>query len=87
MANIRLRMTNTREIRRALTRVSNMVMNGELDTKRANTIILGCNTMIGVLRLEHELATEQTDNSIEVFIHYGDESDERENSDTDTEGK
>ena len=37
---IRLRLKTPSEIRRALARVANMVLNKELDTKTANSIIL-----------------------------------------------
>ena len=40
MAQIRLKTKTPTEVRRTLSRIMNMVVNGELDTKTANTIIL-----------------------------------------------
>ena len=47
---IRLRMGTPTEIRRTLARVANMAMNGEIDTKTANTIILACNAVLSTQR-------------------------------------
>ena len=47
--SIRLRMRTTTEIKRTLARVANMALNGEIDTKVANTVILACNAILGVL--------------------------------------
>ena len=49
---LRLKLTTATEVRRALTRVSNMVLNGELDPKRANAIILACNAILSSIREE-----------------------------------
>ena len=51
---IRLRMGTPTEIRRTLARVANMVMNGELDTKTANTIILACNAVLSAIRTDEQ---------------------------------
>lgn len=51
---LRLKLTSATEVRRALTRVSNMVLNGELDPKRANTIILACNAILGSIRADDQ---------------------------------
>ena len=51
---LRLKLTSATEIRRALTRVSNMVLNGELDPKKANTIILACNAILGSIRADEQ---------------------------------
>lgn len=51
---MRLKLTSATEVRRALTRVSNMVLNGELDPKRANTIILACNAILGSIRVDDQ---------------------------------
>lgn len=37
-----------------MTRVSNMVLNGELDPKKANTIILACNAILGSIRVDDQ---------------------------------
>ncbi len=50
----RLRMSNPREVRRTLARVANMALNGEVDTKTANTIILACNAILGAIRVDEQ---------------------------------
>ena len=42
----RLNMTNSREVRRAVNRVANMVLNGELEPKAANAILYACNVSL-----------------------------------------
>jgi len=37
-----------------LTRVSNMVLNGQLDPKRANTIIYASNAILGSIRADEQ---------------------------------
>ena len=51
---IRLRLKTPAEIRRALARVANMVLNKELDTKTANSIILACNAILSSVRLDDQ---------------------------------
>lgn len=51
---LRLKLTTATEVRRALTRVSNMVLNGELDPKRANAIILACNAILSSIRMDEQ---------------------------------
>lgn len=51
---IRLRMGTPTEIRRTLARVANMAMNGEIDTKTANTIILACNAVLSAIRTDEQ---------------------------------
>lgn len=51
---LRLKLTSATEVRRALTRVCNMVLNGELDPKAGNTIILGCNAILGSIRTDEQ---------------------------------
>ena len=51
---LRLKLTTATEVRRALTRVSNMVLNGELDPKRANAIILACNAVLSSIRTDEQ---------------------------------
>ena len=54
MAKIRLRISNSREVRRTLVRISNMVVNGEMDTKKANTIIAACNSILSAIRTDEQ---------------------------------
>lgn len=51
---LRLKLTTATEVRRALTRVSNMVLNRELDPKRANAIILACNAILSSIRTDEQ---------------------------------
>lgn len=50
----RLKLSTPREVRHALTRVSNMVLNGELDPKQANTILYACNIILGAIRVDEQ---------------------------------
>ena len=54
MAQIRLKTKTATEIRRTLSRVMNMVANGEMDNKTANTIILGCNAVLSAIRTDEQ---------------------------------
>lgn len=54
MAQIRLKTKNATEVRRTLSRVMNMVVNGEMDHKTANTIILGCNAVLSAIRTDEQ---------------------------------
>lgn len=54
MSNIRLRTGTPTEVRRTLSRVMNMVANGEIDSKTANTIILGCNAVLSAIRTDEQ---------------------------------
>ena len=51
---IRLRMGTPTEVRRTLARVANMAVNGEIDTKTANTIILACNAVLSAIRTDEQ---------------------------------
>ena len=54
MAQIRLKTKTPTEVRRTLSRIMNMVVNGELDTKTANNIILGCNAILSAIRKDEQ---------------------------------
>ena len=54
MAQIRLKTRTATEVRRTLSRVMNMVANKEIDTKTANTIILGCNAVLSAIRTDEQ---------------------------------
>ena len=54
MAQIRLKTKTATEVRRTLSRVMNMVANGEMDNKTANTIILGCNAVLSAIRTDEQ---------------------------------
>lgn len=50
----RLRMGTPTEVRRTLARVANMVLNDEIDTKKANAITLACNAILGAIRTDEQ---------------------------------
>ncbi len=54
MAQIRLKTRTASEVRKTLTRVMNMVANGQMDNKTANTIILGCNAVLSSIRTDDQ---------------------------------
>lgn len=54
MAEIRLKLSAATEVHRTLARVSNMVVNGKIDTKKANTIILACNAILSAIRTNEQ---------------------------------
>lgn len=54
-AKKRLKLATPTDIRKALSRVANMALNGEIDTKVANTIILACNAILsGIKTIDYE---------------------------------
>ncbi len=54
MSQIRLKTRTASEVRKTLTRVMNMVANGQMDNKTANTIILGCNAVLSSIRTDDQ---------------------------------
>ena len=56
MQKKRLKMTTSREVRRAVNRITNMVLNGEIDPKTANAILYGCNVCLGAIRVDDQQA-------------------------------
>lgn len=50
----RLNLKNPQEVRRTLNRVANMALNGEIETKVANTIILACNAVLSSIRTDEQ---------------------------------
>lgn len=51
---IRLRLSNPSDIRKTLARVTNMIANNEIDTKKANTIIYSCNSILNSIRVDDQ---------------------------------
>ena len=41
-------------MRRTLARVANMALNGKIDTKTANTVILACNAVLNAIRTDEQ---------------------------------
>lgn len=54
MAKKRLKMSDPREIRRAVNRISNMLLNGEITPQYANAIFYGCNVALGAIRVHEQ---------------------------------
>lgn len=48
----RLKMGSSREIRKAINRIANMVLNDELDPKAANCVLYACNIALGAIRVD-----------------------------------
>jgi len=47
-----LKMSTPEEIRRTISRIANMVMNDEIDTKAANTLLYACNSALAAVRTD-----------------------------------
>lgn len=56
MTKKRLKMGTSTEVRRAVNRINNMVLNGEIDTKTANALLYGCNVCLGAIRVDEQQA-------------------------------
>lgn len=54
MAKKRLKMSTPAEVKRALSRVANMVLNGELEAKDANAIMYAANVILGAIRTDEQ---------------------------------
>ena len=50
----RFKMGTSRDIKRTLNRVSNMVQNGQIDSKDASAIIYACNTTLSTIRIDEQ---------------------------------
>ena len=49
-----LKLSTSTDIRRAIARVANMVLNSELDPKAANTILYACNAALSAIRTDEQ---------------------------------
>lgn len=50
----RLKLSSPYEVRRALSRLANMVLNREIDASSANTIIMACNAILSGIRTDEQ---------------------------------
>ena len=50
----RLKLSTPTEVRRAVSRVANMVLNNELDPKQANAIMYACNVLLSSIRTDEQ---------------------------------
>lgn len=56
MAKKRLKMSTSKEVRRAVNRIANMLLNGEIDSKTANAILYAANVTLGAIRVDEQQA-------------------------------
>lgn len=54
MPRKRLKLSTPRQVRQALNRVANMVLNGELEAKDANAIMYACNVTLSAIRTDDQ---------------------------------
>ena len=47
-------MSTSREVRRAVNRIANMLLNGEIDAKTANAILYAANVTLGAIRVDEQ---------------------------------
>ena len=45
-----LKLYTPADIRRSIARVSNMILNGEIDAKRGNALLYACNSALNVIK-------------------------------------
>ena len=50
----RMKLSTPTEVRKALNRVANMILNGQIDPKSANAIIYACNVVLGAIRTDEQ---------------------------------
>lgn len=50
----RLKMSNSQEVRRAVNRIANMLLNHEIDPKTANAILYAANVTLGAIRTDEQ---------------------------------
>ena len=69
MGKIRLKTGTPQEVRRTITRIMNMVANGEMDSKTGNTLIVGYNAVLSSIRAdEQQKKIEELENILEEVI-------------------
>lgn len=47
-----LKLSTPEEVRRAISRIANMVLNEDIDTKTANTLLYACNAALAAVRTD-----------------------------------
>lgn len=70
MAKKRLKMSTSREVRQAVNRIANMLLNREIDPKTANAILYAANVTLGAIRVDE---VEQRLEALEKAIEGGGE--------------
>ena len=51
---MKLKLSTPREVRKSLSTVANMVINDEIDTKKANAFVYICNAIISSIRIDEQ---------------------------------
>lgn len=49
-----IKLSTPQEVRKTLSRIGNMVLNGEIDSKTANSITLICNAVLSGIRIDEQ---------------------------------
>lgn len=49
---LRLRLSTPSDVRKTLSKITNMIANDEIDPKKANTIIYSCNSILNSIRVD-----------------------------------
>ncbi len=62
-----LKLSSPQDIRKALSRIANMVINGEIDAKNANAITFICNGILGSIRTDEQ---EKKLRELEELLNY-----------------
>lgn len=52
MVKKRMKMSTSREVRQAVNRIANMLLNKEIDPKTANAILYAANVTLGAIRVD-----------------------------------
>lgn len=66
MAKKRLKMSTSREVRQAVNRIANMLLNREIDPKTANAILYAANVTLGAIRVDEiEQRIDELEKAIE----------------------
>ena len=51
---IRLKLDTPNNVRKSISKVANMVANGEMTPQQANAIVVGCNAILGCIRTDEQ---------------------------------
>ena len=51
---MKLKLSTPKEVRKSLATVANMVLNGEIDTKKSNAFVYVCNAIISSIRIDEQ---------------------------------
>lgn len=68
MSKKRLKMSTSREVRQAVNRIANMLLNKEIDPKTANAILYAANVTLGAIRVDE---IEQRIDELESILSGG----------------